>query len=103
MMFENRQFIGFEDIVGIQYECLTCHAKLILPTGDIQRAPLKCSNCNEDWFGGQMQGSERWVQEFTAIVKELSTRYRILKDIIKVQMTLEVKSEELDDGEDDEK
>jgi hypothetical protein len=55
-MFEEKQFIGLEDIVGIQYECLHCDARQIFPITALHQAPNKCMNCNEEWFSGSDEG-----------------------------------------------
>ncbi len=69
MTFEARQLIGFEDIVGIQYECLHCHAKQIFPIVALHRAPSKCMNCNEEWFSGAMKdGDKRFNLHLSAFV-----------------------------------
>ena len=100
MTFEDRQLIGFEDIVGIQYECLHCKAKLILPISNVQRAPKKCANCNEDWFGGQMERGDDRFNEFLAAFKGVSGMVNLLKNISNLKITMEVASHEDDEFKD---
>jgi hypothetical protein len=91
MMFEDRQLIGLEDIAGIQYECLRCHAKQILPIAALQRAPKKCANCNEEWFSGPM---ERGEERLSRALTELKGIADIMKSISSLKIMLELVSQE---------
>jgi DNA-directed RNA polymerase subunit RPC12/RpoP len=60
MTSETKTFIEFEDILGVQMECLRCGAKATRPLGKIQRYPVRCENCNEEWFiGSSEQAKEK--------------------------------------------
>jgi len=102
-MFESRQLIGFEDIVGIQYECLRCHAKFILPASGMVRYPNGCQNCNEDWFKGQMTGGGKKLVELLATLRDLRQMTAILGESSNLRVTMEVVSQESEKDSTDEK
>jgi hypothetical protein len=94
MMLETRQLIGFEDVAGIQYECLKCHARYILPVDAAQRYPSKCANCNEDWFSGQMSGADKSLLIFLTLLKQIQGTAKILAEISNLKLTIDVVSKD---------
>jgi cytochrome c len=94
MMFESRELIGFDDMVGIQYHCLRCHAKYSLPVDGAQRYPSKCANCNEDWFSGQMDGADKNLFVFLSLLRQIQAMAKILEEISFLKLTVDVVSQE---------
>lgn len=96
-MFEDRQLIGFEDIIGFQYECLRCHAKTILQVIDAQRYPDKCPNCYEVWFIEEEDA--RKLFSFIVVLRHTQELAKTLEKRTNLKITLEVKSQEPDGAE----
>src|ERR1700731_3745013 len=94
MMLENRQFIGFEDIIGIQFECLKCHAKQTLPITNVRRMATQCINCDAKWFTGQMETGDATINFHLSSIAGIQSRVKLLRDLEHLQITLEVVSQE---------
>ncbi len=51
MTSEQRILIELTDIVGVEFECPKCNAKVLYPfTKHYDRLLSHCPNCNETWF-----------------------------------------------------
>src|SRR6266849_9926850 len=50
MTIQKRTLVAPDDIIGLEFECNTCHARYTLPVISITRCPSTCPNCNEPWI-----------------------------------------------------
>jgi len=49
MTHETKHLINVSDVIGVEFECKHCHARISLPP-DATRALWQCPSCNEDWL-----------------------------------------------------
>jgi predicted nucleic acid-binding Zn-ribbon protein len=51
MMNEQRTLIELTDIIGVEFECAKCGAKVLYPLAKhYNRILSQCPNCNENWL-----------------------------------------------------
>ena len=50
MTVETRTTLEPKDINAIEFECRSCHAKVIRNLDDKLTVPINCSNCGTAWF-----------------------------------------------------
>jgi hypothetical protein len=92
MTSETKLFIDFEDVIGVQFECMNCHAKTIIPTSKVERLPSKCSNCHHDWFGTPEDARKNKLFQFIDLLAE--TRSMVAEflgsDQTKLRVSMEI-------------
>jgi len=69
MTNENRIFIEAEDLLGVEFECGQCQARLFykLP-GQPMRIASRCPNCNEPFYGPtEMENFQQFFALLTAM------------------------------------
>ena len=49
MTFETKHLISVFDVLGVEFQCSHCKAKISLPV-DATRALWQCPACNQDWI-----------------------------------------------------
>jgi DNA replicative helicase MCM subunit Mcm2 (Cdc46/Mcm family) len=73
MTIETRTTLGFGDIKGMEFECLACHSKTVIPIEKLRNPPTKCGVCEDSkqWF---LAGSRDFndFQSFARIVQDFS-------------------------------
>ena len=71
MTVEKRTLISPKDILGIECECIHCHARLLVAIKKIDNFPVMCPNCGKRWMSEQQPSSSE-VSE-SVILRHLIT------------------------------
>ncbi len=91
MTSETRTFIEFKDVVAIQFECGNCGAKASFPIGRLDRNPMVCVNCHEEWFISDRDPARA---AFSSLVHSLALAAHTASDLqskgVKLSVRLEV-------------
>jgi hypothetical protein len=58
MTIERRLIVGIEDIKGVCFQCLSCHARTTVAPDKIGDIPATCPRCNEVWIAFRPSGHE---------------------------------------------
>jgi DNA replicative helicase MCM subunit Mcm2 (Cdc46/Mcm family) len=76
MTIETRTTLELGDIQAIEFECGSCHTKIVFPIGQFKDPPTRCSACGErsgQWLvHGNADFSE--IKNLVFIIQSISTR-----------------------------
>lgn len=50
MTKENRLFVGLKDLIGVEFVCVNCKAKVVLPPDRWAKFPRSCPSCDHKWI-----------------------------------------------------
>jgi hypothetical protein len=67
MTVQRTNAITLEEIIGIQFECKKCKARIIIPVSAKGRVPIKCTCCGDSWV---IDNSTEFHQRFFTAVGE---------------------------------
>jgi hypothetical protein len=67
MTFEQRTLIDLSDIVGVEFECHACKAKVALSSNAERTMFWECPVCNRDWLDQDTEEG-RTIQSFVNLV-----------------------------------
>lgn len=94
MTEESRTFIGLDDFVSVQFECLSCGCKTSIPLAAKNRSyPTVCQNCKNDWSG--LYNTPTFVGFLDSLAVANTTKWiESLQASIKLRVGLELKPHE---------
>ena len=47
---QKRTLVAFDDIVGLECECIYCQVRYVVPVANMTGVPTRCPGCNEWWI-----------------------------------------------------
>lgn len=74
-----RTLIEPQDIIGLEYECMHCHARYGVPIERFDRRITHCPNCKEEWLQGKVPSgsaisNDQLLAEFVERLRAVQTR-----------------------------
>jgi len=95
MTSETKVFIDFNDILGLELECVKCGARYSRPIGNISHFPMHCQSCGigitgAEWFFGDRDGYRVMLTDFSTKVEQLTAIPQALEQR-KLRVRIEIK------------
>ena len=82
MTSETRILLEMTDILGIEFECRKCKAKILYPLQDhYERLAEKCPNCFEPWFLAPADQSANEVKKIFATLRKVAGSPAVLAQV----------------------
>jgi transcription initiation factor IIE alpha subunit len=72
MTSESRHFIGMKEILGIEYECPTCHVRIYYTLGTVPvHQPFLCKGCGNAVID---ESDSEYMEQLVKTIKHLQSR-----------------------------
>lgn len=99
MTSEIKTLIEPKDVVGIEIGCPECGVKVTFPLNGRSRMPVKCGNCNADWFdmttdtyGKNIYPAHNNLSAISRAIQELNTQRTDIHAEIRLHINIEPKA-----------
>lgn len=94
MTTETKTFISVNDIVAVQYECMSCHARFVATVEYASAPPLSCQQCHKQWFVDSTDPRSKDLHRMIQSIKTASDSVaRFQGTNVPLSVSLEIASE----------